>query len=232
MRAKFVQVALIILGLGVFAMAGPVTLTFDSGGGNSPGGTYYYPYTITVSSLGNLTVACDDFVDHVDSGETFTAWQSTYADLSHALYNNGQQAPSMQYDELAYLFTQLQPTPPLNNTQNAALNYAMWELFDPSAINTDPTTGNSGVDSSQYWLTQAASYNYANFDTSRFVIFSPIPGDTAGWTAGQPQEFIGEVPEPATLALLGTGLLFLAFLFRRRLHDGIGPDASELDLQA
>ncbi|HVA65230.1 MAG TPA: PEP-CTERM sorting domain-containing protein [Terriglobales bacterium] len=214
MKSKFFcAVALAVFGLTALAAANtvPVTFTSTTSGLGGPGqGVYYYPYQLIVNGS-SVTVACDDYADTVHLGESWLASVNTFADLSHTLFFNS--AGVGLYQQAAWLYSQFLPTPPLQDNVNAAINFAMWDLFDGSAPGFN-TSNPTSTTSSKYWLNLAATQNLSGFDFSQFVIYTPV----SGWPSndGRPQEYIGEVPEPGTVLLFMTGLLGLAGLAWRR----------------
>lgn len=215
MNAKcFLKLALVSMGLALAASASTVPVQFvgtASGLGGPANGVYYYPYQLIVNGS-TVTVACDDYDNEVHLGETWNATVSTFANLSQTMYYNGGAGVS-NYEKAAWLYSQFQPTPPLTNNVNAAINFAIWDLMDP-----DTPTYNAGTPtlntSSVYWLNLANSQNLSGFNFSNFEIFTPVNG----WPSndGMPQEYIGEVPEPGTVFLLLTGLLGLCFVAWKR----------------
>lgn len=221
MKIKFLySVALAVISMAALAAANSVPVTFTnsaSGLGGPANGIYYYPYQLVVNGT-SMTVACDDFTDEVHLGESWNATVNSYSNLSQTLFYNGGTGVKL-YDEAAWLYSQFVTTGPLKDTENAAINWAIWELFDTGhgpndAFTKDPTTGNSGVNSAAYWLAKAGSQNLSGFDFSQFVVITPVNGWPAG--DGRPQEYIGMVPEPASVVLLLTGFLALAGLAWRR----------------
>ncbi len=209
-----------IMLLSVAASADTVKLTGVSG--NQQNGVYTVPYFLSVNGSASFTAMCDDYTHEVVVGETWQGTVFSYADLTAnwqltragaSVANGGVGLGSLAavqtaYKELFWLFSQFQANPGAAD----AINFAAWKIFDSSlAIDANATNW--------FNLAKMAS-NYNSVNTANYVIITPNDlKDGAGTNPLQtssPQEYIA-TPEPAGLLLLGSGLLSLGTLIRRKI---------------
>lgn len=205
---------LLAVSLSAAAMFGTqVTVTFHAGSGvsaiNPLDGDSVGPYTAYVNGV-LTTVYCDDFSDSVSVGEVWTANVTNLSSPTGSLKYGNLPTATTLYTELAWLTTQFATQP---TGQWGALQTAIWLLANPSAgVAPDPNTS--------YWEAQAALPAHINsLNKAAFEILTAVA------TANpQPQEllvYVGAVPEPATYALFGSGIILLSLgTFRRRLRRG------------
>ena len=223
----------VILGmvlLSVAAGASTVQITFNSGSTPSPSGGSWqvYPYGVTASGV-NTSMLCDDAGNALHATDS---WTANVYNLGTALTNGttlmfgslGTTAVAQLYREAGWLYLQLGTNP--TSALATAINYAIWGLFAnyngtySSWASGDKTIYTNGT--TQSWVTAAAGHkNDTNSSFNNVYIYTPgsntITSGVAGDIGKTPQELIGgPVPDPASLALRGSGLAALGGYFRRK----------------
>jgi len=183
--------------------ASPINVTLlNAGNGaiDSTGQYYVGPYTLTVNGVATPAMCMDDFVND-KIGDQWSAnvtaanssdFSGTYLGSSSKTIYGQSYTSSQVYNAEAYLFSLIiQP-----GADQADIQEAAWFIMDPS----NPAYGsNAGVQS----YLQAAANNSPSFNSSGFNIISDVNQFGA-------QEFMvsaSPTPEPASIALIGFGLL-------------------------
>lgn len=176
-------------------------------------GVYVGPYMATINGV-STPVICDDYSDESFLNETWTANVSTLADLSNTKWGGLSNATTL-YEEAAWLTEQLVTASP---SQAGDIQFAIWAIFDPSAIN-----GLSAGDQATVvgLISQAQGQTFWAGEFSNILIYTantndPILCNGQACANTPPQEFMVDTPEPGALALLSLGLSVIAIGVRRK----------------
>ena len=214
------------------AAQGTACMDLVNPGNNIMDNVYVGPYYASINGGVPTAVICDDFSDDSYVPETWTADIYNTPNYGTTPANETRDAQkwtalnaitpqtysvAQDYNMVGWLATEM-----LNNLSNPTtegeLHFALWAVFDPSAL---PYLDSNSLS----WLSQATAFKNDSSYISSFTIYSPDltqPISAPGSATNPPQEFLVHTPEPPVLAVLGldlSGLAGLVFLLRRRVRQ-------------
>jgi PEP-CTERM motif len=190
---------LLLLASSLPAVAGTVTITFTGTGGNAYNGVASWPYNGAINDVPN-DFMCISYNEHIEAVESWTATQYSVSGYGSLIGN------PTEAQQLAYLY--LQSENAANGAISAAYNAAAWYLNEGVPdITGDPLAYG-------YYNRVLGLGSYPGIANVQFYV--PVAGTASNLSLGIPQIFIAETPEPSTLTMMGSGLLGLAGLARKR----------------
>jgi len=164
---------------------------------NTAGGYYVGAVGGNVNDGAPMSFFCDDFSTTTYVPSSFGVNISTIPSLGSAKWGNDA-AALFKYEEAAWLISQMA----LNPDDVGPIQYAIWNIFYPAA---------NDLSGQEIWIARAQGIDPASYDFSSVRIY------TASNTLNQ--EFMSggdaPVPEPATVFLVGSGLLGVAWFGRK-----------------
>lgn len=225
-RKAWYLTAVALLCLAPCALAQNASITLTGAGSNVMAGVYVGPYTATINGV-STQVICDDFADNTYINESWTASVANFSNLGNTR-NTTRPNPDLTPEQQALYYTQvawltLQMLSSNDPTTIARIHFAIWGIFDPSALTYLDPVNRAGA---QGWIDLARAQHLTLDQFPNFLVYSPYPdygnptcnGGTC--LSKPPQEFLVVTPEPSALMLLGVdlfALVVLILLLRRRL---------------
>ena len=210
----------ILLSLSMTAFAGSL-LTFTGVKGTNDGGVYTGIYYGTLNGGPQQNFMCDDYSDHIYSGESWTVNTFNIENLAGGAFGgvtfgtSGTVSSGMSqlqaYAEALNIAKGLLNSPGTGDPQASVDSFMIWKLLN----NSVPVPGDissavsSGLATAGGWWTSTCDPSLSSClaGLSNVAIYVPVAGSQTG-NDGRPQEFLGltPTPEPVSMILMGTFL--------------------------